>query len=45
VNINAAGTHFKGLVTVFVKNTEHLHRIFDRLRKIKGISSIERFEG
>lgn len=45
VNINAAGTHFKGLVTVFVQNTEHLHRIFDRLRKIKGIKSIERFEG
>ena len=36
---------FEGIVTVFVKNTEHLSRIFDKLKKIKGIKSIERFEG
>jgi RelA/SpoT family (p)ppGpp synthetase len=45
VNINAIGSEFQGIVTVFVKNTEHLHRLFDKLRKIKGIKLIERFEG
>ena len=45
VNIHAMESVFEGIVTVFVKNTEHLSRIFDKLRKIKGIKSIERFEG
>ncbi|MFN5877205.1 MAG: hypothetical protein ACK45E_13150 [Ignavibacteria bacterium] len=30
---------------MFVRDLPHLQKIFDRLRKIKGIKSIERFEG
>lgn len=45
VNIHAMESVFEGIVTVFVKNTDHLNRIFDKLKKIKGIKSIERFEG
>ena len=45
VNIHAVGSEFKGIVTVFVKNTDHLHRLFDKVRKVKGITTIDRYEG
>ncbi len=45
VNIHAFESVFEGVVTVLVKNTEHLQRIFDKLRKIKGVKTIDRFEG
>ncbi len=45
VNIHAFESVFEGVVTLFVKNTEHLQRIFDKLRKIKGVKTIDRFEG
>ncbi|MFN5378576.1 MAG: RelA/SpoT family protein [Ignavibacteria bacterium] len=45
VNIDAFDSRFEGILTVFVRDLPHLQKIFDRLRKIKGIKSIERFEG
>jgi RelA/SpoT family (p)ppGpp synthetase len=45
VNIHAFESVFEGVVTLFVKNTEHLQRIFDKIRKIKGVKTIDRFEG
>ena len=45
LNISATEAVFEGVVTLFVRNTEHLSRVFDRLRKISGVKSIERFEG
>jgi len=44
ININTKDTIFEGSVTVYVQNLEHLSRIIDRMKKIKGIFSVERFE-
>lgn len=45
VNIDAFESVFEGVVMVYVRNVEHLGVVFDRLRKIKGVKSVERFEG
>ncbi|MBS1536641.1 MAG: bifunctional (p)ppGpp synthetase/guanosine-3',5'-bis(diphosphate) 3'-pyrophosphohydrolase [Bacteroidetes bacterium] len=45
VNIHAFESVFEGVVTLFVQNTDHLKRIFDKLKKIKGVKTIDRFEG
>jgi len=44
VNIDSFDSIFEGIVTVYVKNTEHLERLFLKLRKIKGVKTVERFE-
>ncbi len=44
VNIDSFDSMFEGVVTVYVKNTEHLERLFLKLKKIKGVKSVERFE-
>lgn len=44
VNIDSFDSVFEGVVTVYVKNTEHLERVFDKLRKIRGVKNVERFE-
>jgi RelA/SpoT family (p)ppGpp synthetase len=45
VNIDAFESVFEGVVMVYVRNVEHLGVVFDRLKKIKGVKSVERFEG
>lgn len=45
VNIDAFDSMFEGILTVYVHDTAHLRKIFDRLLRIKGVRSIERFEG
>lgn len=45
VNINTTDSNFEGSVTLYVHNLEHLERIIERLKKIKGVFSVERFEG
>ena len=45
VNIDAFDSMFEGILTVFVTDLAHLQKIFDRLHKIKGIKTVERFEG
>lgn len=44
ININTIDSAFEGNVSVYVQNLEHLNRIIERLKKISGISSVERFE-
>lgn len=45
VNISTSESLFEGSVTLYVHNLEHLERIIERLKKIKGVFSVERFEG
>ncbi len=44
ININTTDSTFEGSVTLYVQNLEHLNRIIDRLKKVQGIFSVERFE-
>ncbi len=44
ININTNDSSFEGNVTVYVEDLEHLNRIIDRLKKIKGMYIAERFE-
>ncbi len=44
ININTGDSTFEGSVTLYVHNLEHLSRIIERLKKLKGIYSVERFE-
>ncbi|MDW7997531.1 MAG: bifunctional (p)ppGpp synthetase/guanosine-3',5'-bis(diphosphate) 3'-pyrophosphohydrolase [Bacteroidota bacterium] len=45
VNIDSYGGIFEGIFTLYVRNTEHLERIIDKLRKIRGVHTVVRFEG
>ncbi len=44
VNIDSYDNHFEGVVTVYVKDKEHLDKLFSKLKKIQGIKTVERFE-
>jgi len=44
ININTQDSSFEGNVAFYVQNLEHLNRIIERLKKISGITSVERFE-
>ena len=44
VNISTGDSAFDGSVTLYVHNIGHLERIIERLKKIKGVSTVERFE-
>jgi GTP diphosphokinase / guanosine-3',5'-bis(diphosphate) 3'-diphosphatase len=44
ININTQNSTFEGSVTLYVHNLEHLSRIIERLKKIKAVYSVERFE-
>jgi GTP diphosphokinase / guanosine-3',5'-bis(diphosphate) 3'-diphosphatase len=44
VNIDSEDALFQGTFIVFVKDTEHLSRILERIRRIKGVKKAERFE-
>src|SRR5690606_27032191 len=44
ININTHDSNFGGSVTLYVQNIDHLNRIAERLRKIKSVHSVERFE-
>jgi guanosine-3',5'-bis(diphosphate) 3'-pyrophosphohydrolase len=43
VNIDSRGSLFEGQIIMFVKNTEHLDRVMERIRKVEGILEVERF--
>ena len=45
VNIDAYDANFEGILTVYVTDTDHLQKIFDKLLKIKGVRTVERFAG
>lgn len=42
VNIHSHDGIFEGGISLYVRDTESLHAIMDRLRKIKGIESVKR---
>ena len=42
LNLSTKDSLFEGLVVVNVKNTEHLNRIIEKLRKIPGVSRADR---
>ncbi len=44
ININTSDSVFEGSVTLYVQNLDHLSRIIERLKKLKGVYSVERFE-
>jgi GTP diphosphokinase / guanosine-3',5'-bis(diphosphate) 3'-diphosphatase len=44
ININTAESMFQGNVTLYVHDIEHLNRIIERLKRLRGIYSVERFE-
>ncbi|HET6401413.1 MAG TPA: bifunctional (p)ppGpp synthetase/guanosine-3',5'-bis(diphosphate) 3'-pyrophosphohydrolase [Candidatus Kapabacteria bacterium] len=44
VNIDSRDAMFDGKMTVYVKNTYHLARLTEKLRKVRGVTSVERFE-
>jgi len=45
INISTNDSTFEGSVTVYVNNLEHLTNLIDRLKKLKGVYKVERFEG
>lgn len=44
VNITTGDSLFKGTITVFVKDLDHLNKLIERLKKNRGIYSVERFD-
>jgi RelA/SpoT family (p)ppGpp synthetase len=44
ININTSDSAFEGSVALYVNNLDHLNRIIERLKKVAGIYSVERFE-
>ncbi|MBI2418184.1 MAG: bifunctional (p)ppGpp synthetase/guanosine-3',5'-bis(diphosphate) 3'-pyrophosphohydrolase [Ignavibacteriales bacterium] len=44
INIDTNDSFFEGTVTLFVRDIEHLSRIIERLKKIKGMSKVSRLE-
>jgi (p)ppGpp synthase/HD superfamily hydrolase len=45
VNIDSRGSMFEGQIILYVKNTEHLSRVIDKIKKVAGILEVERFIG
>lgn len=44
LNINTSESEFEGSVAIYVNNLDHLNRIIERLKKVKDVYSVERFE-
>jgi (p)ppGpp synthase/HD superfamily hydrolase len=44
INISTSNSTFDGSVTLYVQNIDHLSRIIERLKKLKGVYTVERFE-
>ena len=44
ININTNDSTFEGSVMVYVNNLEHLNHLIDRLKKLRGLYKVERFE-
>jgi guanosine-3',5'-bis(diphosphate) 3'-pyrophosphohydrolase len=45
VNIDSRASMFEGQIILFVKNTEHLARVIEKIKKVPGIIEVERFFG
>ncbi len=44
VNMNTVDSIFRGTITVYVKDLDHLNKLIERLKKNRGIFSVERFD-
>ncbi len=45
VNVDSKGSLFDGQIILYVKNTDHLTKIVDKIKKVAGIEEVERFQG
>ena len=45
VNMDSAGPFFDGHIILYVKNTDHLGKLMERLKKVEGVMDVERFAG
>ncbi|MCI0706493.1 MAG: bifunctional (p)ppGpp synthetase/guanosine-3',5'-bis(diphosphate) 3'-pyrophosphohydrolase [Ignavibacteriae bacterium] len=45
VNVDTKDQMFIGQIILYVKNTEHLSRILEKIRKVRGVTMAERFLG
>jgi GTP diphosphokinase / guanosine-3',5'-bis(diphosphate) 3'-diphosphatase len=43
ITLNAKEGIFEGTVILFVRNIEHLNRVVDRIKRIEGVFTVERF--
>ncbi len=44
VNITTGDSMFKGAITVYVNDLDHLNKLIERLKKIHGVFNVERFD-
>lgn len=44
INISTSDSLFEGSVTLYVNNLDHLNRIMERLKRVAGVHTVERFE-
>lgn len=44
LNINTNESNFEGTITLFVNNLEYLNKLIQKLKKVKGVYTVERFE-
>lgn len=44
INVNTNDNTFEGSITVYVQDLDHLYNLIERLKKVKGVYSVERFE-
>jgi RelA/SpoT family (p)ppGpp synthetase len=44
LNINTNDSNFDGTLTLFVNSLDYLKRLIEKLKKIKGVYTVERFE-
>ena len=45
VNIDSRASMFEGQIILYVKNTDHLFRVVDKIKRVPGIIEVERFFG
>ncbi|HTY37533.1 MAG TPA: bifunctional (p)ppGpp synthetase/guanosine-3',5'-bis(diphosphate) 3'-pyrophosphohydrolase [Bacteroidota bacterium] len=45
VNIDSRASMFEGQIILYVKNTEHLSRVIDKIKRVPSIIEVERFFG
>ncbi|HAL57591.1 MAG TPA: RelA/SpoT family protein [Bacteroidetes bacterium] len=43
VNVDSRGAMFDGQIILYVKNTEHLARVIEKIKRVDGILEVERF--
>jgi (p)ppGpp synthase/HD superfamily hydrolase len=45
VNVDSHGSAFDGKFVLYVKDTDHLARIIEKIKNVSGIQNVERFSG